>query len=135
MVWALNRLATRQGVETFGPHSLRRFYATELVERGVDLLTVQRLMGHANLSTLKVYLLRVNTAPAQADGLWEAPAPKRLRGRARGGMISLLPSPDLVDPASVTVRLNPASVARFNCQVVERGVPVSRRGARPARFT
>ena len=75
IVWALNRLASRQGVPTFGPHSLRRFYATELVERGVDLLTVQRLMGHANLSTLRVYLLRVNAAPAQADGLWDALAP------------------------------------------------------------
>ena len=79
IVWALNRLASRQGVPTFGPHSLRRFYATELVERGVDLLTVQRLMGHANLSTLRVYLLRVNAAPAQADGLWEELAPRRLR--------------------------------------------------------
>ena len=79
IVWALNRLASSQGVPTFGPHSLRRFYATELVERGVDLLTVQRLMGHANLSTLKVYLLRLNTAPAQADGVWEELAPTRLR--------------------------------------------------------
>jgi site-specific recombinase XerC len=79
IVWALNRLATQEGVASFGPHSLRRFYATELVERGVDLLTVQRLMGHANLSTLKVYVLRVNTAPAQADGLWEELAPQKLR--------------------------------------------------------
>ncbi|MDP9324967.1 MAG: site-specific integrase [Candidatus Dormibacteraeota bacterium] len=79
IVWALNRLSTQQGVATFGPHALRRFYATELVERGVDLLTVQRLMGHANLSTLNVYLLRVNTAPAQADGLWESLVPGRPR--------------------------------------------------------
>jgi integrase len=79
IVKAINRLATRQRVATFGPHSLRRFYATELVNRGVDLLTVQRLMGHSNLETLRVYLLRVNTAPPQADELWNELTPKRLR--------------------------------------------------------
>jgi integrase len=52
IVKALGRLAAQQRVAPFGPHSLRRFYATELVERGVDILTLQRLMGHANLSTL-----------------------------------------------------------------------------------
>lgn len=35
-------------------------------------------MGHANLSTLGVHLLRVNTAPAQSDGVWEEPAPNKL---------------------------------------------------------
>ena len=79
IVKALGRLATQQCVAPFGPHSLRRFYATELVNRGVDLLTVQRLMGHSNLETLRVYLLRVNTAPPQADALWDELAPRRLR--------------------------------------------------------
>ena len=79
IVKALGRLAAQQRVAPFGPHSLRRFYATELVNRGVDLLTVQRLMGHSNLETLRVYLLQVNTAPPQADALWNELAPKRLR--------------------------------------------------------
>jgi len=65
IVKAINRLATRQRVATFGPHSLRRFYATELVNRGVDLLTVQRLMGHANLSTLKAQI-RIQIRPERS---------------------------------------------------------------------
>lgn len=80
VTWALNRLAGRAGVGSFSPHDLRRFYGTELAARGVELVTVQRLLGHASLSTTAIYNLRRPTAaPAAADGLWEALAPRQLR--------------------------------------------------------
>ena len=41
-------------------------------------------------------------------------------------MISLLPSPEVAEPAPALVRLDPASVARFNRQVGERGVSLSK---------
>jgi site-specific recombinase XerD len=37
-------------------HSLRHAYATHLLESGVDIVTLQALLGHATLSTTMVYL-------------------------------------------------------------------------------
>ena len=46
-------------VDGFGPHSLRATAATNALEHGADIAAVQEWLGHASLTTTRLYDKRV----------------------------------------------------------------------------
>ncbi len=52
----LKRLAKRAGIQHATLHKFRHTYATRLLEKGCDIVTVQHLMGHSDLDTTRQYL-------------------------------------------------------------------------------
>ena len=68
---AVKRAGIRKEVHT---HTLRHSYATHLLEQGVNILTIQELLGHAHIETTMVYLHiakpSTQTVPSLLDVLY-----------------------------------------------------------------
>jgi site-specific recombinase XerD len=63
---AVARIVARRahvaGVGEVRPHDLRRAFATRLLETGVDVLVVQRSLGHRSVTTTQIYDCRIDSA-------------------------------------------------------------------------
>ncbi len=55
--WVVKTIAKQAGIiKDVHTHTLRHSYATHLLEDGVNIVTVQKLLGHANIETTMEYL-------------------------------------------------------------------------------
>jgi integrase/recombinase XerD len=71
---AIKAAAQKAGIKkSISPHTLRHSYATGLLEAGVDLLTISRLLGHKSFATTMIYLhvrrTHLGSAPSPIDWL------------------------------------------------------------------
>lgn len=62
----VRRLAAAAGVAHVTPHRLRHTLATQLLNAGMDITRIQKLLGHAWLNTTQIYA-RVHDATLEAD--------------------------------------------------------------------
>lgn len=80
---AVAALAKRAGISRHvTPHMLRHTAATQLIEAGVDIRFVQKLLGHASIATTQIYT-QVTDASLRAT-LDQADTLRRLKTRRKG---------------------------------------------------
>lgn len=75
----LQSRAKQAGVKAFSPHDLRRTFAGDLLDAGADISTVQKLMGHSDVSTTADYDRRDVTAKQKAVSHLHVPYTRRFR--------------------------------------------------------
>jgi len=57
----------------FHPHGFRAAFATRCLQGGMDLQTVQKLLGHKDLESTQRYLAKAQTKQVKAklDEIWK----------------------------------------------------------------
>jgi site-specific recombinase XerD len=76
----LYKRAQQAGIQNFSPHDLRRTFIAHLLEAGVDIATVSKLAGHANLQTTARYDRRPEQTNRKAAELLHVPYKKKKAG-------------------------------------------------------
>lgn len=88
----MRRRATMAGIETPSLHAFRRAFAINCLRAGMDIFSLQRLMGHSDLSVLRRYLNQsshdLQTAHRAASPADQLKVPRTPRGALAGALFT-----------------------------------------------
>jgi site-specific recombinase XerD len=77
VLYILRRRALQGAVARLTPHDLRRTFVSDLLDAGADIVTVQHLAGHAQITTTARYDRRGEVARRKAASMLHVPYERR----------------------------------------------------------
>ncbi len=83
VLFLLQKRAFEAGVPSFSAHDFRRTFISDLLDAGIDIVTVQKLAGHSDPATTARYDRRGEETKRRAVQALGIPGTSREKGRGR----------------------------------------------------